>query len=450
MRNATLSVMKPLIISLLVGLLISCEKSSQDSAVAEITYESVHTFQGLPDGQFGNQDGSVLIDIKPDITTFKDVSRGLLIQPDGKVLIYGDAANPYATGPTDAFIARLNTDGSLDTSFNTTGIHVFNSSYNRRDYISDIKILNNFIYAFGSSRTTHLSDSALLTVLRFNLNGTLDLSFGTNGVSFLPIQTSYGLKSAVASDGSIYVLSYSIPATGRQYFVTKINHDGTIDTSFGVNGLYTYSTGINYTEGDIVVDKNGKILTTFTAGADSNTHKTIILRLNQDGSIDTSFATNGVYIVNYGMKNYSRNIVFYKDDILVNIVSTSDGTNWGGVILKLDQSGTPVSSWGTNGLIDYLNNNIGQPLTIMQMRIYRDKIIVVGDDANNFKLAAIDAQTGLIDTRFAGNGIYVSSAATPSFKGSWLQIDETNKTIWISGNAETTSTNQKIHVSKFK
>jgi hypothetical protein len=83
-------------------------------------------------------------------------------------------------------------------------------------------------------------------------------------------------------------------------------------------------------------------------------------------------------------------------------------------------------------------------------RVYHDKIIVAGDDANNFRLSAIDAKTGEIDLQFAGNGIYVSSAGTPSFKRSWLHINESRNTIWISGNAETSSSNQKIHVSKFK
>ena len=100
--------------------------------------------------------------------------------------------------------------------------------------------------------------------------------------------------------------------------------------------------------------------------------------------------------------------------------------------------------------MDYLTNSTGQQLGLMQARIYQDKIIVCGDDANNFRLSALDAQTGEIDLEFGGDGIYESDVATPSYKGSWLHIDEVAKSIWISGNAETSSANQQIHVSKFK
>lgn len=442
--------MKQALALLFLFSLISCNGSFQLSEETVAQAESYYVFQGVPDGQVGNADGSILIDINPDITTFKDVSRGMILQADGKVLIFGDTSNSFASGPTDGFVARLNTDGTLDTSFNSTGIYIFNSSYNRRDYIFDVRIKGNYIYAFGSSRTTTASDSATSVIVRLNMDGTLDTSFATSGVAFLSTQTSFAQRAAIADDGSMYILSYNVPVSGRQYFVTKVLSTGVIDTSFGTSGIYSYPTGVTYTEGDITLDKNGKILTTFTAGADSSSYKSIILRLNANGTPDTGFATNGVYTLTYGIKNYSRNIVFYQDDIIISAVSTLDNSTWAGLLLKLDQSGSPVGTWGTNGVIDYLNNSLNQPLGLMQARVYHDKIIVAGDDANNFRLSAIDAKTGEIDLQFAGNGIYVSSAGTPSFKGSWLHIDEARNTIWISGNAETSSSNQKIHVSKFK
>lgn len=435
-----------------IFLITSCKKNGEDQIT--IGSSSVHEFIGAPFDNFGNADGSTLVDIRPNTThaagTFKDVSRGMILQSDGKVLIYGDTSNTFASGPTDGFISRLNKDGTLDTSFNTTGTYIYNSSYDRRDFLFDVRIHNNYIYAFGSSRTTVDANSATSVIVRLNMNGTIDTSFGTNGVAWLSNQTSFAMRAAIASDGSMYILSYNVPGSGRQYFITKVNANGVIDTTFGASGIYAYPTGITYIEGDIVLDKNGKILTTFTAGADSNSYKTIIVRLNTDGSLDNSFATSGVFTLTYGLKNYSRNIIFYKNEIIVVVSATQDNTVWAGQLLKLDQSGTPINSWGVNGVMDYLTNSTGEQLGLMQARIYGDKIIVSGDDANNFRLSALDAQTGEIDLEFGGDGIYESDVATPSYKGSWLHIDEVAKSIWISGNAETSSANQQIHVSKFK
>lgn len=275
-----------------IFLISSCKKASEDQLTAESP--SAHEFLGLPADNFGNTDGSILVDINPNTThaagTFKDVSRGMILQPDGKVLIYGETSNTFASGPTDGFISRLNKDGTLDTSFNGTGTYIYNSSYDRRDFLFDVRIHNNYIYAFGSSRTTTAADSATSVIVRLNMNGTIDTSFGTNGVAWLSTQTSFAMRAVIASDGSMYILSYNVPGSGRQYFVTKVNSNGVIDTTFGTSGIYAYPTGITYIEGDIVLDKNGKILTTFTAGADSNSYKSIVVRLNSDGTLDNSFA----------------------------------------------------------------------------------------------------------------------------------------------------------------
>lgn len=282
-----------LILSTLLSLLflIGCQKSDS-SALNSATETKTYEFLGLPFDNFGNSDGSIFIDINPDTvhsgTTYKDVSRGMTLQSDGKILIFGDTSTTNPSGPTDGFVARVNTNGSLDTSFNNTGIFQFNSSYDRRDYFFDVKVKNNYIYAFGSSRTTTASTSATSIIVRLNMNGSVDTSFGTNGVAFLSSETSFAMRAVIDDAGVMYLMSYNVPVSGRQYFVTKVNANGSVDTTFGVNGIYAYPSGITYTEGDIVLDDNGKIITTFTAGTSSSDYKSIIIRLNSNGTLDNS------------------------------------------------------------------------------------------------------------------------------------------------------------------
>jgi uncharacterized delta-60 repeat protein len=151
------------------------------SATVSLT---TYLIQGIPENGFGNSSGSVQYDITADYNTIKDTVYGLTLQPDGKVLTYGHTAR-VTSYPVDGFISRLNTDGTLDTSFNTTGIYIYNSPANSRDWVYDVKIFNNHIYGFGSSRVDNTPASNRGLVFRMNMDGTLDTTFGTSGSAYL-------------------------------------------------------------------------------------------------------------------------------------------------------------------------------------------------------------------------------------------------------------------------
>ena len=196
------------------------------------------------------------------------------IQTDGKVLVGGNFST--FTGSSQNFLIRLNSDGSKDTTFDIgTG---FNSNLESISVQSDGKILVGGQYQLftGSSQNR---------LIRLNSNGTKDTSFNI-GSGF----DNHVLSTSIQSDGKVLVGGAFTLFTGAtQNFLIRLNSDGSKDTSFNIgsgfagnifNLSWVYSTSIQ-TDGKIIV---GGRFATFTGSTQNK-----LIRLNSDGSKDTSF-----------------------------------------------------------------------------------------------------------------------------------------------------------------
>ncbi|RTY95984.1 T9SS type A sorting domain-containing protein [Flavobacterium sp. GT3R68] len=211
-------------------------------------------------------------------TGFKDTAGviiikavvALVVQPDGKILVGGDFT--YYKGVSSKRIIRLNSDGSIDTSFNIgTG---FNKTVQTIVLQPDGKIL------VGGDFTTYQGTTSN-RIIRLNSDGTKDLSFNTGTGSNTFVKTL-----ALQPDSKILVggefTTYNGTTANR---IIRLNNDGTIDPTFITTGF----NGFNDILEKIVIQADGKIL----AGGqfdsyNGNSFKNII-RFNNDGSIDTSF-----------------------------------------------------------------------------------------------------------------------------------------------------------------
>lgn len=230
-----------------------------------------------------NSDGSLDTSFNAGGIGANNSVLSIIIQPDGKILVCG-AFEFYNNIPVSKII-RLNTDGSLDSSFNNSTI-ASNYIYNM-DLQSDGKILIATQYNNISRR-----------IERLNSDGTLDASFN------LGIGTNMDIITiATLSDGKILIggnfTSYNSVNTGR---IAKLNSDGTLDVSF--------NTGIGF-NGNVlkmVVQSDNKIL---VGGYFSNYNGATVnnfTRINSDGSMDSSFNTGT------GTSNYVLSIAIQSDN----------------------------------------------------------------------------------------------------------------------------------------
>jgi uncharacterized delta-60 repeat protein len=201
----------------------------------------------------------------------------LAVQPDGKVIIVGDFG--LINGASRLRIARLNYDGSLDTSFNIgTGV---NDSVNQVTLQPDGKIIIGGIFAAYNGITRN-------KLARLNGDGSLDTSFNAGS----PGPSNSIQEIATAPDGKILVGGTFGTLNGQTVGqITRLNPDGTRDMSFNAGGVGTTGPpNILRSVNSIIVQPDGKIMIGGIFNGYNNISRTGIARLNPDGTLEPNFA----------------------------------------------------------------------------------------------------------------------------------------------------------------
>jgi len=214
-----------------------------------------------------NSDGSIDVTFNPG-TGANAVIWSIDIQSDGKLIIGGDFTS--FNGTARNYIARLNSDGSLDASFNPgTGA---NSEVWTTVIQSDGKII------IGGEFTTY-NGSTANHIARLNSNGSLDATFNSGSGA-----SSFVYASTIQSDGKIIIgggfTTYN--GTARNY-IARINSDGTLDATFNPG------TGTNTSIRTLAVQSDGKIMIGGEFTTYNGTARNRIARSNSDGSLDVTF-----------------------------------------------------------------------------------------------------------------------------------------------------------------
>jgi len=323
------------------------EAAGSNSNMALIRYN----VDGSLDAGFGTN-GVVFIDFNGQ----EDGASAVAIQADGKIVIAGDSAVLNQAG--QFAVARVNADGSLDGSFGTGGVVL--TPFGNAFHVADITIQQDGrIVVAGSASSTGLLDIALL---RYNTDGSLDLSFGSGG----KVTTDFGGQEeatgvALQADGRIVVSGTVLPSLTSFNFdfaVVRYNVDGSLDSSFGTNGsvITDIAGGIDQAGAGVVVQSDGKIV----VGGTTNTlvpavsQNLALVRYNADGSLDAAFGTNGIAVVDFnGTFETGTSLARQADDKIV-LGGTASGVINGvfvndALLVRVDTNGAVDPSFGTNG-----------------------------------------------------------------------------------------------------
>lgn len=212
-------------------------------------------------------------------------------QTDGKIIIGGNFTNYNGTAVNK--IARLNADGTLDTTFSGVGAGPSGNSL-----VDNILVLPNGKILIGGSFSSY-DNIAAVKMARLNADGSLDNTF-TSSPGVGNASSSFNKIVYDPSNQKIYVVGSFTSINGTAVKnIARLNNDGTVDTTFDTgSGI---SQGFNNTVSEIVLLSTGKILVGGTFGAyNGNTSLKNICRLNSDGTLDTTFnfsnaANSGVY-----------------------------------------------------------------------------------------------------------------------------------------------------------
>lgn len=218
--------------------------------------------------------------------------RCQLITADGRILI-GGVSGPLSS--SDLSIARLNSDGTLDTGFGGDGTI-------RTDfpgYFATIKRLldagDDGYYAVGSFGTNFIDNMAIAA---YDTTGALRADWGVDGLCVVGYGEDTSLSvydGALLPDGKLLVAGTYVQGSPAQIILFRINPDGTLDETFGAGGRVQVSMGISSTARRIKILPDGRIIGVGTVRTDPNDYLggALVCRFLPDGTVDGSFAING-------------------------------------------------------------------------------------------------------------------------------------------------------------
>jgi uncharacterized delta-60 repeat protein len=243
---------------------------------------------GDPDVSFG-LNGQLVLPVIHGFTFPKSIK----VQSDGKIVVAGYAK---VDSTLDYGVLRFLENGSLDTSFHSTGKFILDFE-GADDYLTDMLVLPNNKILLGGivERTINQVYTQCMGLVQLNANGGLDTLFGTNGLNKNVPFKSYGSsKLGINSQGKILFNGGNFGF----FQMLQYNANGSLDSTFGNNGLVSCNPDYSlYDEvpNVLIIQPDDKIL----VGGSSlqligtNSRYLTILRFNPDGSLDNSFDYDG-------------------------------------------------------------------------------------------------------------------------------------------------------------
>src|SRR3989338_3716307 len=389
-----------------------------------------------------------------------DYGNSITIDSNGKILVTGYSYS--SSGNDDMSIWRYNSDGTLDTTFNSNGsipgIVVHNSAAggNGGDSGNSITIdLNGKILVTGYS---HNGNNYDMSIWRYNSNGTLDTTFG--GGDGIVVHDGaaggyggdYGSSIRTDSSGKILVTGYSY-STNYTYdmVIWRYNTNGKLETSFSSDGIVVHDNAAGGNGSDygnsITIDSNGKILVTgYSSSGDYD--DMVIWRYNTDGTLDTTFGGGDGIVVHDGAAGGDSDdkggsiTIDSSGKILVTGYS-ENGNDFDMVIWRYKTDGTFDTTFGSGGIVVHNSaaggnsDDKGGSITIDSS----GKILVTGYSKNASPNADMSIwrynTNGTLDTTFDGDGIVVhdSAAGGNSSDGGYSITIDSNGNILVTGSS---------------
>jgi uncharacterized delta-60 repeat protein len=394
------------------------------AAITGLVFALSH-FVGAADGDLDPTFGSGG-KVVTDFGNTNDWLSRIAIQPDGKIVAIGD------THPNNKFaLARYNPDGSLDTTFGNGG-KVVTIIANVNEYLAGVRILpNGKILVCGNIALPTLTNGSW-ALLRYNSNGSLDTTFGNNGIVTTDIGNVDDQAYAVElqSDGKIVVAGRRgiqiEPSQQRKgnVAIARYTADGSLDTTFGNGGvtITDFGQGLESYAIALMIRPDDSIVI-----AGESSYVFLVARYNANGALDNTFGGGDGFSLGRFDDNWDRasDAVLQPDGKIV-------VAGFSGVadpfprfaIARFNSDGSLDQSFGNTGLI--LLSTIGVfDAVVLQPD---GKIVVLGDDSENFLLMRLNVN-GSIDTTFGSGGTVTTAFGGAAVFGAGLAIQADGKLV---------------------
>jgi len=337
----------------------------------------------------------------------------------------------------EPFITSVTSNASLFTNFSTNGY----TSLNNLTVSSDDLSMNMLQLKNGAQANKYLSASVAqfnttnkLVLTRYTSAGIIDTSFSIDGIKALNINLA--LKAVTLkelSDGSIIIAGTQINGLTEEGFIAKVDQDGYLDDSFATEGIYTtvdiLNTDINFV--DVAIDSGGYIVAVGTSTNASSVTRSFATMLKSNGTLENSFGTSGAYYGNIDEFFETLYIDINKEIFIAGKqVSGSDSQL---IMLKIDDD--------ANEIFTYTDTRITADITDSTTKVLADSagnLYLIANEGTTPNQAVIIKLTpeGNEDSSFAASGVGQYQLA-PSFNTKVTDAAlDTSGNIVLSGMSE--------------
>jgi len=372
-------------------------------------------------GNFGLNGGKVTT----DFGGYNDYGYSVTVQADGKILVAGYSNGEFA-------IVRYNSDGTLDSTFDSDG----KVTTNFGGYYDDGRSVT--VQADGKILVAGISYNGVVpefAIVRYNSDGTLDSTFDSDGkvTTDFGSYSDYGYSVTVQADGKILVAGTSDNYNGYDYnsdfAIVRYNSDGTLDSTFDSDGKVTTNFG-GYSDDwvySVTVQADGKILVAGYSNGDF-----AIVRYNSDGTLDSTFDSDGKVTTDVGSYDYGYSVTVQADGkILVVGYSYNDSVySYDFAIVRYNSDGTLDSTFDSDGKVttDFGgSNDWGHSVTVQA----DGKILVAGYSGSDFAIVRYNSD-GTLDSTFDSDGKVTTDFGGYSDLGYSVTVQEDGK-ILVAG-----------------
>jgi uncharacterized delta-60 repeat protein len=354
---------------------------------------------------------------------------GVAIDSQGRIVAVGYSGSPY-----DFTVVRYNPNGSLDTSFSGDGV-VTTPIYNGGQARAVAIDAQGRIVVAGFVHYTSWGLNRWFGLVRYNPNGSLDTSFDGDGKLVTSFNnTDFAYAVTIDAQGRIIVAGETWTASNDDDFaLARYNPNGSLDTTFSGDGKVTTPIGTDSDSANgVAVDSQGRIV---AAGESSGppSDAFAVARYKPNGSLDTTFSGDGKLRTTIGSDSDGAAVAIDSQDRVVVGGSSDDGSsNWAFAAARYNPNGSLDTSFSSDGTVRTV---IGNGAFANAVGIDSQGRIVVGGwsavgggyDPNPFAVARYNPN-GSLDTTFSGDGVATTEIGS-SAEAEALAVDNQDRIV---------------------
>jgi uncharacterized delta-60 repeat protein len=338
---------------------------SYDVVVARFTAD------GDPDSTFGPGDGFVVTDFGG---AGDETVNGLAVLPNGKVLV----AATSNSGPnhTRLALARYGTQGALDPAFGGGDGIVIRDYPGDGAYVYALLLLPNGKFLVAGALYPS-ADNSMFALWRFKPNGKIDKTFGGgDGLVTRDLSESYDeiWRLLLMPDGDILAGGWTGVGSDSDIALVRFNGNGTIDKTFGIEGVVSLNTTTEDFESVTGMARSGRKIIVVAGGRGESGLDVVILRLKANGARDASFGGgDGEVVRDLGGEDQPTDVAIQQDGKIV----VAGRRNNQPVVARFMPGGDPDTGFGSGGLTDLGTPGLFAAVTLQP----NGRIVAVGTDS---------------------------------------------------------------------